>query len=93
MRLPLMLGILGLYLTIRIGKETVVIDWSFFQRWIPRRSACLQPPSPVVKVRQQAAVPRAGAVGAIRRRERAERRRAGPVGRGVREDARLVQRR
>lgn len=33
----ILLGILGLYLTIRIGRETVVIDWSFFQRWIPRR--------------------------------------------------------
>jgi lipopolysaccharide export system permease protein len=33
----ILLGILGLYLTVRIGRETVVIDWSFFQRWIPRR--------------------------------------------------------
>jgi lipopolysaccharide export system permease protein len=33
----ILLGLLGVYLTIRIGRETVVIDWSFFQRWIPKR--------------------------------------------------------
>jgi lipopolysaccharide export system permease protein len=33
----ILLGILGIYLTIRISKETVVIDWSFFQRLIPKR--------------------------------------------------------
>jgi len=33
----ILLGLLGIYLTIRIGRETVVIDWSFFQRWIPKR--------------------------------------------------------
>lgn len=33
----ILLGVLGVYLTIRIGRETVVIDWGFLKRWIPRR--------------------------------------------------------
>ena len=33
----ILLSIMGAYLTIRIGKETVVINWSFFQRFLPRR--------------------------------------------------------
>ena len=33
----ILLGILGVYLTIRIGKETVAINWGAFQRWMPRR--------------------------------------------------------
>ena len=33
----ILLGIVGVYLTIRIGKEAVVIDWSFLQRFIPKR--------------------------------------------------------
>jgi len=33
----ILLGILGIYLTVRIGKETVVINWSIFQRLIPKR--------------------------------------------------------
>jgi lipopolysaccharide export system permease protein len=33
----ILLGIVGIYLTIRIGKEAVVIDWSFLQRLIPER--------------------------------------------------------
>ena len=33
----ILLGILGGYLTIRIGKETLAINWSAFQRVIPRR--------------------------------------------------------
>jgi lipopolysaccharide export system permease protein len=32
-----LLGLLGVYLTVRIGKESVVIDWSFFRRLIPGR--------------------------------------------------------
>jgi lipopolysaccharide export system permease protein len=32
-----LLGIVGIYLTIRIGRETLVINWEFFQRFIPRR--------------------------------------------------------
>jgi lipopolysaccharide export system permease protein len=33
----ILIGIMGLYLTFRTGRETVVIDWSFFQRFVPRR--------------------------------------------------------
>jgi lipopolysaccharide export system permease protein len=33
----MLLGILGAYLTIRIGRETVVINWSAFQHLIPKR--------------------------------------------------------
>jgi hypothetical protein len=33
----ILLGLLGVYLTIRIGKESVVIDWSFFKRFVPGR--------------------------------------------------------
>ena len=33
----ILLGILGVYLTVRVGKESVVIDWSFMRRVIPKR--------------------------------------------------------
>jgi lipopolysaccharide export system permease protein len=33
----IVLGILGIYLTIRIGRETVVIDWKLLQRLVPKR--------------------------------------------------------
>ena len=33
----IIIGIMGLYLTFRTGRESVVIDWSFFQRFVPRR--------------------------------------------------------
>lgn len=33
----ILLGLLGIYLTVRIGKETVVIDWSFLKRLVPKR--------------------------------------------------------
>jgi lipopolysaccharide export system permease protein len=33
----ILLTILGIYLIIRIGKESVVIDWSFLKRLIPKR--------------------------------------------------------
>ena len=42
----MLLCILGIYLTIRIGKETVAIDWSFFQRLIPRRWRTRLPDEP-----------------------------------------------
>jgi lipopolysaccharide export system permease protein len=32
-----LLGIVGMYLTIRIGRETLVIHWEFFRRFVPRR--------------------------------------------------------
>lgn len=44
----MLLGVLGVYLTIRIGKESVVIDWSFMRRLIPqrfRRELADEPPS------------------------------------------------
>ncbi len=31
------IGLIGLYLTVRIGRETVVIDWNFLRRLLPRR--------------------------------------------------------
>lgn len=33
----ILLGIMGTYLTIRIGRETIVINWNFMQRLLPRR--------------------------------------------------------
>ena len=33
----ILLGILGIYLTIRIGREALVINWSALQRLVPRR--------------------------------------------------------
>ncbi|MBX2991849.1 MAG: LptF/LptG family permease [Bacteroidetes bacterium] len=33
----ILLGIIGVYLTLRIGKEAVVIDWGFMRRLIPKR--------------------------------------------------------
>ncbi len=42
----IIIGIMGIYLTFRIGRETVVIDWSFFQRFIPRRMRSTLPDEP-----------------------------------------------
>ncbi len=42
----MLLGILGVYLTIRIGKETVVINWSIFQQLIPKRWRTRLPDEP-----------------------------------------------
>jgi lipopolysaccharide export system permease protein len=33
----IIISLMGLYLTVRVARETVVIDWSFFTRLIPRR--------------------------------------------------------
>jgi len=33
----ILLGIMGAYLTIRIGRETIVINWNVMQRLLPRR--------------------------------------------------------
>lgn len=33
----ILLGIVGVYLVLRIGKESVVIDWSFMRRLVPKR--------------------------------------------------------
>jgi len=33
----IVLGLLGIYLTVRIGKETVVINWSFLNHLLPKR--------------------------------------------------------
>lgn len=33
----ILLGILGVYLTIRIGRETVVINWDVFRKLVPQR--------------------------------------------------------
>jgi lipopolysaccharide export system permease protein len=32
----IVIGIAGIYLTLRMGKETPTIDWSFFKRFVPR---------------------------------------------------------
>ena len=32
-----LIGIFGILLCIKIGRETVLINWDFLQRWIPRR--------------------------------------------------------
>ena len=33
----ILLGIMGIYLTVRIGREAVVINWNFLQRLLPRK--------------------------------------------------------
>jgi lipopolysaccharide export system permease protein len=33
----ILLAIIGIYLTFRIGRETIVINWGFLQRLVPRR--------------------------------------------------------
>jgi lipopolysaccharide export system permease protein len=33
----ILLGIMGMYLTFRIGRETIVINWTFLQRFVPKR--------------------------------------------------------
>jgi len=33
----ILIGLMGLYLTFRIGRETILIDWTVFHRLIPRR--------------------------------------------------------
>ncbi len=33
----IIIGVVGIYLTYRVGRETVLIDWSIFQRFVPRR--------------------------------------------------------
>lgn len=33
----IIIGILGVYLTFRIGRENVAINWGFFRRFVPRR--------------------------------------------------------
>ncbi len=42
----IIIGLMGVYLTVRVARETVVIDWSFFTRFIPRRwrSRIIAPP-------------------------------------------------
>ena len=32
-----LLAVVGIYLTMRIGRETLVINWDFFKRFVPRR--------------------------------------------------------
>ena len=38
------IGLLGLYLTVRTARETMIIDWSSFRRFIPRAWRFDQPP-------------------------------------------------
>jgi lipopolysaccharide export system permease protein len=33
----MIIGLMGIYLTVRIARETVTINWSYFQRLIPKR--------------------------------------------------------
>ncbi len=40
------IGAMGIYLTFRTGRETVVIDWSFFRRLVPRRLRGTLPDEP-----------------------------------------------
>jgi lipopolysaccharide export system permease protein len=42
----IIIGIMGVFLTFRTGRETVVIDWSFFQRLVPRRLRSALPDEP-----------------------------------------------
>jgi hypothetical protein len=44
----IIIGVLGLYLTFRIARESLAIDWSFFSRFVPRswRTDYSEPASP-----------------------------------------------
>ena len=47
----IIIGAMGMYLTFKVGRETILINWSVFERFIPRRwrtqlSRRLQPRSP-----------------------------------------------
>jgi lipopolysaccharide export system permease protein len=42
----IIIGTMGVYLTIRTGREALVIDWSFFQRFVPRRFRGTLPDEP-----------------------------------------------
>jgi lipopolysaccharide export system permease protein len=33
----IIIGLMGIYLTVRVARETVVIHWSFLTRFVPRR--------------------------------------------------------
>ena len=33
----ILIGLMGIYLTMRIGRETLVINWDFLWRLVPRR--------------------------------------------------------
>jgi hypothetical protein len=37
---------MGIYLTFRVGRETILIDWSMFERLIPRRWRTALPDDP-----------------------------------------------
>ncbi len=42
----ILIGAMGLYLTFRVGRETILIDWSIFERLIPRRWRTVLPDAP-----------------------------------------------
>jgi lipopolysaccharide export system permease protein len=42
----ILIGAMGLYLTVKIGRETIMINWSVFERFIPRRWRAQIPSSP-----------------------------------------------
>lgn len=42
----ILIGAMGIYLTIMIGRETILINWSVFERFIPRRWRSTLPSSP-----------------------------------------------
>jgi len=42
----IVIGAMGLYLTFRVGRETILINWSIFERLIPRRWRTALPDDP-----------------------------------------------
>ena len=42
----IIIGLMGMYLTFKIGRETILINWSVFERFIPRRWRQQLPPAP-----------------------------------------------
>jgi lipopolysaccharide export system permease protein len=42
----IVIGAMGMYLTFRVGRETILINWSIFERLIPRRWRTVLPDDP-----------------------------------------------
>jgi len=43
----ILIGAMGMYLTFKVGRETILINWSVFERFIPRRWRAALPAAPV----------------------------------------------
>jgi lipopolysaccharide export system permease protein len=47
----ILIGAMGIYLTVKIGRETIMINWGAFERFVPRRwrSQIPHPPAPTAQ--------------------------------------------